>query len=221
MGRRLYAGHHFDEGGPGAHLAEATRRVLKASYARFLSFLSDKHRDRLSLLPEQRVDLQAVADYVGWRRRHREDIVLAVELNHLRQALRLICPSGDWSWVSIIANRISATATRKAPRHGQITSERLLFLGIQLMDQAVAQAEAAGGVSKEHAIKYRDGLIIAILAFIPLRRRTFVAFRFDKHLIKTGTTWSLDIPTLNTKTKRALDYPIWERRNSPLTSRSI
>jgi integrase/recombinase XerD len=51
-------------------------------------------------------------------------------------------------------------------------------------------------------------LIIAFLALIPLRRRTLAALRIEKQLVKVGETWALDIPAEDTKTRRALDYPV-------------
>jgi integrase len=52
------------------------------------------------------------------------------------------------------------------------------------------------------------GLIIALLALIPLRRRTLAALRIGKHLVKSGDLWALDIPARDIKTKRPLEYPI-------------
>ena len=91
-----------------------------------------------------------------------------------------------------------------------MTSDHLYALGIELMDRAVDEAETAKRISKEQAFEYRDGLIIALLALIPLRSRTLVALRIGKQLVKTGDRWALDIPAADTKTRRALDYPISE-----------
>jgi integrase len=204
-------GDWFDEHGPGAHLSLATRRVFKGGYARFLTFVAERYSDRLRLPLEQRIDREILAEYVAWRRRHRPQVVLAVDLHHLRGALRLMCRDSDWSWLLTIAKRISATARRKAPRYNLVTSERVYALGIRLMDQAMAAADTAGETRKEYAFAYRDGLMIALLALIPsLRLRTIVALRIGGHLLKTGDLWSLNIPAVDTKTGRALDWPISE-----------
>ena len=98
-----------------------------------------------------------------------------------------------------------------------MTSERLYALGIELMDRAVASAANAGDeVSKADAFDYRDGLLIALLALIPLRRRTVAALRIGQQLVKSGDLWALDIPAQDIKTQRPLDYPI-----SPDLSRRI
>jgi integrase len=91
-----------------------------------------------------------------------------------------------------------------------VTSERLYALGIELMDNAIKAADAVGRVGTRHAIRYRDGLIVSVLAVIPLRRGTLAALQIGRHLIKVGDHWELDIPAEDTKTRRPLDYSISE-----------
>ncbi len=202
------AGDRFDGSGPGSHLAQSTRRNLWISYARFLAFISANRKDLLVLPPDTRVDRLIVADYVAWRRRSCGDAMVGVDLDGFRGALRLICPGVDWSWLLTITKRIKAAAPRKPRKYHLVTSDRLYALGIELMDNAVADAEAAERISKERALKYRDGLVISFLALIPLRSRTLVALRIGKHRVKTGELWALDVPAADTKTRRPLDYPV-------------
>ena len=201
-------GDRFEGSGPGSHLAEATRRNLWISYARFLRFISAICPDLLELRPEARIDRLVVAEYVAWRRRSCGDAMVAVDLDDLRGALRLICPSADWSWLLAVSKRIKAAAPRKPRKYHLVTSEQLYALGIELMDRAVAGADSAKRISKAHAFEYRDGFMIALAALIPMRSRTLVALRIGKQLVKTGDLWALDIPAADTKTRRALDYPI-------------
>ena len=87
-----------------------------------------------------------------------------------------------------------------------MTSAALYHLGIRLMDGALACGKPPTSWRVQTA--FRDGLIIALLALIPLRRRTLSALRIGKHLIKSGDQWSLEIPAEDVKSKRPLDYPI-------------
>src|SRR5262249_28067791 len=96
------AGDPFDDCGRAAYLAAATRRALRASYGRFLGFLSTEHRGLLDLAPACRVDRKIVANYVAWRRPSCADAGIATDLHHLRLALGLICPGTDWSWLLTI-----------------------------------------------------------------------------------------------------------------------
>jgi integrase/recombinase XerD len=188
-------GDRFDGSGPGAHLAESTRRNLWISYARFLGFISAHRKDLLELRPEARVDRIVVAEYVAWRKRSCGDAMVAVDLDGLRGALRLMCPGVNWSWLLTLSKRIKAAAPRKARKYHLVTSDRLYALGIELMNQAVAGADFARCISKAHAFEYRDGFMIALAALIPMRSRTLVALRIGKQLVKTGDLWALDIPT--------------------------
>jgi integrase/recombinase XerD len=200
------AGDRFDEAGAGSHLAATTRDAQRESYARFLGFLSQARPDLLDLPPEARIDRNSVTDYVAWRRSFRKNLRISIDLRLLRGALKLICPDVDWSWLLAIVKRIAAAERRSRPKYHLVTSEQLYALGLNLMDRA--DANAAGQVCKTHAFQYRDGLIIAFLALIPLRSRSLAAIRIGKHLVKAGTAWTLDIPAEDTKTRRALDYPI-------------
>jgi integrase/recombinase XerD len=198
----------FDDCGPAAHLAEPTRRNLQGSYGRFLGFIATKHPRRLKHSAEARLDRKIIADYVAFRRPTCSASGMAADLHHLRLALRFIRPDVDWSWLLTIAKRIGANAKRKPPKHHLVTSERLYALGIELMDQAVAKAAESGEISKTDAFDYRDGLLIALLALIPLRRRTVAALRIDQQLVKSDNRWELEIPAKDMKARRAVDYPI-------------
>jgi hypothetical protein len=160
------SGDRFDDSGRGAHLAASTRQARRESYGRFLRFIAANHRDLLVRPPDERIDRGIVAEYVAWRRRSCGDVTAAIDLDHLRGSLKLICPDTEWSWLLTITKRIAATAPRKAAKYHLVTSDRLYGLGIDLMNHAVADSDAAQRVRKTHAFKYRDGLIIAFLALI-------------------------------------------------------
>ena len=74
--------------------------------------------------------------------------MVAVDLDGLRGALRLICPGVDWSWLLTLSKRIKAAAPPKPRKYHLVTSELLYALGIELMDEAVAKAEAAKRITK-------------------------------------------------------------------------
>jgi integrase/recombinase XerD len=198
----------FDDCGPAAHLAESSRRALQGSYGRFLGFVSNERNGLLKSKPDVRVDRQTIAAYVSWRRRTCGDAAIAIDLHHLRLVLGYICPNMEWSWLLTITKRLATQAPRKHERRHQVTSEQLYALGIELVERAVANSKEATHITKVHAFDYRDGLIIALLALIPLRRRTIAALRNGMHLVKSGALWSLDIPAQDNKSKRPLEYEI-------------
>ena len=198
----------FDDRGPAAHLAEPTRLMLLDAYARFLAFLSTHDIGLLARTPAARIDRKIVESYVGWQPASCGRVTIAANLGRLRHTLHYICPGEDWSWISTIANRIAAQAEHTPERHHLVTSETLCALGIELMDRAITKANATENISLACALGYRDGLMIALLALIPLRRRTLAALRIGRQLVRSGDHWALDIPARDIKTKRPLEYPI-------------
>jgi len=74
------------------------------------------------------------------------------------------------------------------------------------MDRAIASGKPT--TSWRVQTGFRDGVAVALLALVPLRRRTLAALRIGKHLMRAGDRWVLEIPASDVKTKRALEYPI-------------
>jgi integrase/recombinase XerD len=194
----------FQESGRASHFTWETRRALRSSYGTFLRFLSTKHPERLAQTASARIDRDTAVEYVAWRRPTCGPATLATGLNRLRLAITYLCPGADVSWLLPIAKRLAAQAAPKPARLHLVTSDQLYALGIELMDGA----EPSDSVHKGDAFRYRDGLIIALLALVPLRRGTLAALRVGEHLLKSGDLWVLEIPAKDTKTRRALNFLI-------------
>ncbi len=198
----------FADARSGAHLAAATKVGLRTAYARYLGFLASNDPKKLRLPLPAKVDQQSIKSFVEQLRQSCRDTTVASTLHQLRMALGLISPKTNWSWLKTIANRIASRAKPMLSRSGEVTSAQLFALGTQLMTQAENSAFAAGRISKEDALTYRDGLIIALLAAVPLRKRTLAALTVNRHLIRIGDDWLLDIPAPGTKSWRAMEFPI-------------
>ena len=185
-----------------------TRTVsqLRYTYGKFLYFLSAEHGDLLKRKPTERVDVTIIEEFVKWQPATCGAITISIYLFHFWLALRYLYPRHEWSWLFSISRRIKARAKPRPEDHHLVTSEMLYDLGIKLMDDALRSDRPPTSWRVQTA--FRDGLIIALLALIPLRRRTLAALRIGKHLVKSGEHWVLDIPPEDVKTKRPLDYPI-------------
>jgi integrase len=198
----------LEEGGSKAHLSDATRTGLKRTYGRFLGFLAHVENAPLDQPPALPLDRETIRRFVDYRRRSCQDCTIANELRDIKLVLGIIYPEADFGWIAIIAKRIRAQAAPRQERHHLVTSETLYKLGFDLMDRAMEEVQKTGHVSRRAAITYRDGLMIVMLAAIPLRRRTFAALKIGKQLIRSGELWALDIGPEDTKTRRAIDFPI-------------
>ena len=198
----------FDEGRSTTHLASATIIGLRASYARYLGFLAVYDPERLQLAPPARIDPDSIREFVEHLRQSCRDTSVVSLLHKLGLALGFICPQHDWSWLKIIAKRIYAGAIPRGDRARGVTSAELYAAGIGLMAKIENLDIPSRRATKEEALTYRDGLIIALLAAVPLRRRTLTALTINQHLVKIGDHWLLDIPAADTKTGLPLEFPV-------------
>jgi integrase len=204
----LQDGDPVGEESRAAHMSVATRIGLRAAHARFLGFLALEDPERLRLPPCTRLDREAIKAFVEHLRKSCRDTTIASTLHKLRLILNFISAEKDWSWLKTIATRIDARATPRPDHLHGITSAILFELGRKLLSEAEDSARATGRIRKLDALAYRDGVIIALLAAVPLRRRTLAALTIHQHLVKIGSGWLLDIPAADTKNRRALEFPI-------------
>jgi integrase/recombinase XerD len=182
----------FDDCSPGAHLSERSHQQLQYAYGKFLKFVLVRYPDRLDCNPVGRVNPDMIEQFVKFQPKTCGDVTISIYLYHLWLVLKSMCPAGDWSWLATIRERIAARGKQKRKKYHLVTSETLYALGIALMDRALSSGKPVTASSVQTT--YRDGLIIAFLALIPLRRRTLGLLRIGQHLVKAGADWAIDIP---------------------------
>ena len=198
----------LDDGGPGAHLQPTSRAALRSACGRFLRYLELEGCDLDVEAPEKQINPKLLRAYVEYRRPSCSDRTIAIELNHVRLAFRLIFPQVDWTWLLNATKRIAGQSKQKPAKHHLVTSDEFYVLGLELMNVAIEAAKALSMVSKVCAFQYRDGLIIALLAVIPLHRRTLTALRMGVQLIRSGNLWALDIPAADMKMAEPVEFLI-------------
>jgi len=80
------------------------------------------------------------------------------------------------------------------------------------MDRAEGLSHAS-----EKARQYRDGLLIALLTYRPLRRRSLSELKIGTHLRRIGTGYSLAVPGVDTKSGEPIEFPLPDRLTIYLT----
>jgi integrase len=85
---------------------------------------------------------------------------------------------------------------------------QLVDLGEQLMNESMIVPGTP--VKMADAIRFRDGLMIALLGFIQPRHKNFAAIQIGRDLVKDGENWFIAIPPEDTKTKIAVDFEVPE-----------
>ena len=162
----------------------------------------------LELAPTERLTIERVRPFVAHLAETNTPRSVASQVDALYHAARVMMPECDWTWLKTVKARLYAAAPAHAPTGPVITSVQLLDLGQQLMDE---NKPAPGTpISKDDAVRYRDGLMIALLAFIPIRRKNLAALEIGRHLIREGDGWFVIIPGEETKTGTPIEFPVPE-----------
>ena len=131
-----------------------------------------------------------------------------VRLQSLAVVLRWLAPEQARPWLVRILAPLAAVAQPVGDKRSRLQrADNLVRLGCRLM----AQAEAGAGLRpRAQARLYRDGLMIACLAYRPLRLANFIGLELGRHLHRRGTGWWLEIPAAETKTRNAIVLPFPE-----------
>jgi integrase len=200
-------GDLFDESGSGTHLSSRTRVSLANAYGRWLGFLSTAEPHALHEPLEARVTRERIIAFAQHLAETNIGRSVASQLRHLQGALRLMAPNEDWAWVLKIAKQIEAQAAHRSKRD-RLRSDELYALGWQLMQDGEADYWERKHITKAAALTYRDGLMIALLAVAPMRRRNLASLTPGQNLVQVGQSWTVVLDADETKNHRALEYPL-------------
>jgi integrase/recombinase XerD len=201
----LAPGDLLDEGGARSLRRSASNANLKFEYGRWLASLL--YTGRLTpgdnAPPASRITVEAVSAYHSCMK---GAVGTGTQIQRLVQLLimaRLLDPVADWSWLLPIIASLRRTHRPVRTKADVLVETRDLFaLGSDLM----TQAEALSGW--ERALRYRDGLIIALLALRPLRIGNFASLETGRHLHLRGAEWWIYLAPEETKNHCPLEMPI-------------
>ncbi len=124
--------------------------------------------------PADRITPPAVVAYVNeMQALQNGSYTILARLQELHDAAKVMGPTRNWSWIRRISSTIRATAKPVRNKRAKLVSaDDLWRLGREL----IAQAETAR-TTRLAAIMFRDGLIIALLALIPIRLKNLAEVR--------------------------------------------
>ncbi|HEX4182278.1 MAG TPA: hypothetical protein VHY34_03365 [Caulobacteraceae bacterium] len=182
----------LDEGGKAATWRAASQRSAHGAYARFLGWLVAQGLDLASKEPVARITPERMRAYISFLQGGRAPLTIASYLGVLCMALLALFPEHDWRWVQALQTRMKRRAmpTRRK-RERRVPAAQLAQLGLDLMQQAgdgLDQGADAGAERRRVAAArdYRDGLLIALLAFRPLRVKNLLGIEIGLHLRRSG-----------------------------------
>lgn len=201
----LATGDRFDGRGAASHWSEPSKNSIKVAYGRWLGFLEHESPQHFSQVLGERATPESIGAYIVQLKMEVAASTTRIYIDHLLCSLRVMAPDHDWSWLRSVVCRLNRDVKPKAKRHRMVDSTRLFDLGISLMDQAEASSNTN---PLEKAILYRDGLLIAMLAARPLRRRTLSIIRLDQHIHRIGDHYTLTFSSADTKNRQPFEFSV-------------
>jgi integrase/recombinase XerD len=195
------------EHGAAARLAKTSQHRYLFGWRRFLGFLAIEEPSALEIAPAQRLTIERIRAFVAHLATTNTPQSVAIQVDALYKAARVMMPQHDWTWLKAVKARLYAAAPPHPPAGPVITSVQLLDLGQQLMDESRSSPKTT--IRMADAVRYRDGLMIALVAFIPLRRKNKV-IEIGRHLLQEGDDWFIIIPREESKTRTPIEFAIPE-----------
>jgi integrase/recombinase XerD len=189
-----------------AHLSKATRERCLCSWRRFLGFLTKHEPSALDLTSSDRLTIERVRAFVIELTETNAPISVVSIVDALYSAARYMMPESDWGWLKSVKSRLYAAAPAKSPTGPVITSVQLLEFGQTLMDEANIAADIRLNIHQ--AVQYRDGLMLAFVAFSPLRLRNLTGLEIGRTIVQDGERWFIIIPGQETKTGTPIDFQL-------------
>jgi hypothetical protein len=194
----LAEGDVFDGRGPAAHWAVGSRRSVASGCGRWIGYLTAAEPDTLALPPAERLTRVRLRVYLDHLRAEITPPGVFNYAKHLLDAIRVMAPAQEWAWLKAIVWRLEGQGQSRRGKAARLVSpHRLIELGTSLMNGADHESDPLKG-----AIAFRDGLVIALLACRPIRRRNLAMIEIGRHLVQAGSRWHLTFGAEETKNRQ-------------------
>jgi integrase/recombinase XerD len=194
----------LDDGGDAADWRPATIRAAVGAYGRFLAFLEAQGLLDREGAPADRLTPFVLDRYVAKLRETCAPVTVASYVATLSMMVQVLAPGKDWNWVWHAHRRLKRRAEPIRNKRARVVpAADLLALGDELMRQARTEDMP----DKERLLRFRDGLMIAMLICRPVRLSNFLHIRIGHELVQAGNGWALCFDKDATKDGRAHHFP--------------
>jgi hypothetical protein len=184
-----------------ADLAQSTITNARKGYGRWLAVLAAAGELDPAVPPATRVSRARAKLFAkALRARANANHSIHARFWELRSALRILQPDEDFAWLTGWLGRLPITL-----REVEAFDSRILTAwGHQLMQSALAHPQPM-----VRQIRYRNGLMIAIMAARAPRLRALAAMRLGRQVTQGADGgWQLSFKTQDVKTERLVEYDV-------------
>jgi site-specific recombinase XerD len=187
-------------GGAAGHLRPASREVHERHYGNFLGFLDRNGLLRRDAPAAANVMPENVDAFLAEAKARMSSTTVHVAMCCLRRNALYMIPGLELGWLNEIAKDLAVVAHPLSKFDRLVLPERLIEAGLALFQEA----ENSHTMTKlAQASQLRNGLMLAMLGFHPIRRKNFAALEIGRSLVKIHGRWWIVLLAAETKENRA------------------
>jgi integrase len=193
------------KGGLASHLAQVSQDDIARRYGRYLGFLKRTGRLDLNAPAAGQVTSKNIGAYMVDFEGKISSVTAWNCIYKLRRAAQLLSPATDFTWLIEIEKDLELLQEPRSKLNRFVYTEQIVKAGLTLILEAKDFTEAP--VKRARAV--RNGLMLALLAANPTRRKNFGSLEIGKTFRKIEGQWWICISARATKTKqRAEERPV-------------
>jgi integrase len=191
-------GVRLKPGGAASHLGQISRDDFANRYGAFLGFLLrggclDRHAAAAAQVTFANVDA-----YVAELTQRVRSVTVWNCVYKLRWGAELLVPGTNYTWLAELEKDLDLVMVPRSKSERWVFTQRLVKAGLTL----VAEAERYAKNDIDRARGIRNGLMIALLAYIPCRLKNFATLEIGSTFKEVNGSWWIVLPASSTKMKR-------------------
>lgn len=197
--------HRLKKGGSASHLAPVSQQEIAARYGQFMGFLRLTGRLNMNAAAAAQVTPANVEAYIEDLTKRKLSSVTAWNcIYKLRRAAQLLSPKADFDWLAEIEKDLALVMEPKSKLDRLVMTEQLVKAGLTLITEAKHHTRA----KFVRARGIRNGLMLALLALCPIRRKNFAALEIGKTIRQIKGRWWITLPGKATKMRSPEERPV-------------
>jgi integrase len=199
-------------GGAASHMRSVTQNMLAKRRGYFLDFLSRAGRLDMNAAAGAQVTPDNVEAYVAELKGRVDSVTVYGSIQKLRRFVQLVAPHRDLDWLIAIERQLFSEMRPRSKWGRVLFSDVLSDAGLKLM----AEAEVVKRPKLTRARMFRNGLMIALLAYCPVRLKNFAALEIGRSFVDVDGAWWIVLTAAEIKEKRPDERPVPEELTDPI-----
>ena len=185
------------KGGSGSHLAPVSQDDFARRYGRYLGFLKRIGRLNLSARAASQVTPENVQAYMETFERKISSVTAWNCIYKLRRAAQLLSPKTDFTWLIEIEKDLELLQEPRSKLNRFVYTEQIVRAGLTL----ILEGNEFTRTPFKRARGIRNGLMLAVLALNPMRRKNFAALEIGTTFKRIEGRWWICLPANTTKSR--------------------